>query len=442
LENDMPENKQTHGSMVQLMDSFLHEVDLEKQASNLDLAGDAKSTHPSANVDDGTQAASEGSRSAENEADVKKDVPDTINDESSKNQQGGSDKPTDDQGTVSQSSDEGLKGNVDTPKKDHSKSMTDSGPGDDTFDGNWDKASAELAKMGNDIAATLTVLLKQAGEEAGEAAPAPEQPAETPAAEAAPQADEAPAAEEAPKTEDAPAADDKQASAEVEMYKQAAEQYPEAMEAGYAAATLLAQQLGFGSEKSAADEQSLTAAVAGIRKEAEADAETYLKFLSGYNDAITKAAQGPEELAALANAGGGMPGAEMGGGLPMGGMEEMGGAPGAEELAGLGAEGGEEGGDEEAQLEEIAAALDEAGITPEELAAAVAEAQGGEVPEEGAEEGEAMDLGDEGSEEAAEEGAEGMEVPAAAGKPRTKRASTKKASNKAALLKFMRANWQ
>lgn len=423
----MPNNKQTHGSMIQLMDNFLHEVDMEKEASNLDLAGDAKSTHPSANVDDGTSPASEGSRSAENEADVKKDVPDTINDESSKNQQGGSKKPTDDQGTISQGSDDGLKGNVDTPKKDHSKSMADKGPGDDTFDGDWDKASSDLAKLGNDIAASITVLLKQAGETEVEIETKPgKKPKVTVEKET---------------EEDEEEDEEKEASDEVAMYKEAAQQYPDAMEAGYTAATLLAQQLGIMTEKSAADEQALTAAVAGIRKEAAADAEMYLRFLSGYNDAITKAAAGPEELAALANAGGGMPGAEMGGGMPMGGMEEMGGAPGAEELAGLGAEGGE-GGDEEAQLEEIAAALDEAGITPEELAAAVAEAQGGGAPEEG-EEGEAGELGDEGSEEEGEEEEGGqMEVPASAGKPRTKKASTKKASNKAALLQFMRANWK
>jgi len=436
----MPNDKQTHGSMLQMMDNFLHEVDMEKEASNLDLAGDAKSTHPSANVDDGTQAASEGSRSAENEADVKKEVPDTINDESSKNEAGGSKKPTDDQGTVSQSSDEGLKGNVDTPKKDHSKSMTDSGPGDDTFDGNWDKASSDLAKLGNDITASITVLLKQAGEEAGEAAPepAPEAPAadaaaEAPAADAAPAA-EAPAAEAPAADESAP--DDKSAAdASVELYKQAAAEYPDAMQAGYVAASLLADQLGIGSEKSAADEQALTQAVAGIRKEAAADAEMYLKFLQGYNESLQKSAQGPEELAALANAGGGMPGAEMGGAMPMGGME---GAPGAEELAGLGAEGGE-GGDDEAALEEIAAALDEAGVTPEELAAAVAEAQGGEVPEE---EGEAGELGEEGSTETGEGAGEEMEVPAAAGKPSTKTAATKKASNKAALLQTLKRNWK
>lgn len=436
----MPENKQTHGSMVEMMDTFLHEVDLEKQASNLDLAGDAKSTHPSANVDDGTQAASEGARSAENEADVKKEVPDTINDESSKNEAGGSKKPTDDQGTISQSSDEGLKGNVDTPKKDHSKSMTDSGPGDDTFDGNWDKASSDLAKLGNDITASITVLLKQAGEEAPDAAPepAPEAPAadaaaEAPAADAAAPAADAPAAEAPAADESAP--DDKSAAdASVALYKEAAAQYPDAMQAGYVAAAMLADQLGIGSEKTAADEQTLTQVVAGIRKEAEADADMYLKFLQGYQESLKKSAQGPEELAALANAGGGMPGAEMGG-MPMGGM---GGAPGAEELAGLGAEGGE-GGDEEAALEEIAAALDEAGVTPEELAAAVAEAQGGEVPEE---EGEAGELGDEGSTETGEGEGEEMEVPAAAGKPSTKTAATKKASNKAALLQTLKRNWK
>ena len=68
----------THGSVLAQMDNFLERVregELGKEAAaNLDLAGDAKSTHPSANVDDGTQPAREGSRSSENEADVKKMV--------------------------------------------------------------------------------------------------------------------------------------------------------------------------------------------------------------------------------------------------------------------------------------------------------------------------------------------------------------------------------
>lgn len=398
----MSNDKQVHGSAFEVMNTFLHEVDMVKEASNLDLAGDAKSTHPSANVDDGTRPASEGSRSSENESDVKKSVPDTINDESSKNEAGGSEKPTDTQGTISQGSDDGLQGNVDSPKKDHSKSMSDSGPGDDTFDGSWDKASAALAKQGNDIVASLAVLLKQAE------APAPE------------------AVQVAEKT------NEKEASAdpEVALYKEAAEQYPDAMEAGYASAMLLAQQLGAAAEKSAADESAMIAGVAGIRKEAAADADKYIEFLTGYQNALSKAAQGPEELAALANAGGGMPPEMMAGG----------GAPQAEELAGLGAEEAEAGAeDEEASLEEIAAALDEAGITPEELAAAVAEAQGGEVPEEGGEEmaeGEAEDLGEEGSAEG-EEG--GMIAQAAAGRRKT---SVKKASaNKAALINMLRS-WQ
>ncbi len=121
------EPQQTHQSVLQLMDTFLKEAELrEKAATNLDLAGDAKSTHPSANVDDKTKPAQEGARSAENEADVRKDVPDTINDESSKNT-GGTEGATvnGDQGTVTMASDSGLKGNVDVPKKDHSQSMSD-----------------------------------------------------------------------------------------------------------------------------------------------------------------------------------------------------------------------------------------------------------------------------------------------------------------------------
>jgi len=143
-----------------MMDNLLKETaDLEKaSAANLDLASDGKSTHPSAKVDDKTQAAREGSRSAENEADVRKDVPDNVEESGSKNAPGGSKKPSDSMGTVSMDADSGLQGNVDTPKKDHSQSMSDSGPGDgsETFSGDWDKASAaDLLGEANGILADI-----------------------------------------------------------------------------------------------------------------------------------------------------------------------------------------------------------------------------------------------------------------------------------------------
>jgi len=86
------------------------------------------------------------------------------------------------------------------------------------------------------------------------------------------------------------------------------------------------------------------------------DAESYIGFLQGYQDSMQKAS---------------MMGADMAG------------APADAAAAGpevaMGAEGGEggEGGelDDDAVVEALAEALDEAGVTPEELAQAVAEAR-------------------------------------------------------------------
>jgi hypothetical protein len=368
----------THKSVLTLIDGFLKEAsaDLEKQASNLDLAGDAKSTHPSANVDDKTKPATEGSRSSENEADVKKEVPNTINDASSENRGGSEEAATvqGDQGTATMSSDSGLKGNVDTPKKDHSKSMSDSGPGDDTFNNNWDKASAAAALTGeaNKLLADVALLsgTKQAGQK--QAAPQAKKEDAQPAA---------PADGEAQASDAAKTASDDEA---VEMFKKAAEQYPEDVEAGYVAAAMLAQQLGLMKEAGAEDETAQQ--VAAIQKEAEADAENYVQFLQGFAETMEKGAQPMGDPAALAAlAGEGDAGGEMG-------AEEM--AEGGEDVGDVEAgEGGEEealeGGED--QLDAIAAALAKAGVTPEELAAAVAaqgeEGEGEEV--EGEEVGEA-----------------------------------------------------
>jgi hypothetical protein len=360
----------THGSVINLIDGFL------KEASNLDLAGDAKTTHPSANVDDKTKPATEGARSSENEADVKKEVPDTINDTASENK-GGTEgaTPNGDQGTETMASDSGLKGTVDTPKKDHSKAMSDSGPGDDTFSGNWDKASAAGSLVADANALLADVAMLGGVEVPNTAAPA------------------------------APATSKEAGDDTVGLFKEAASQYPEDVEAGYVAAALLAQRLGLMKE---ASEDVSTEAVAAIQKEASSDAENYVDYLTGFAEEMEKAAQpmmggaDPSALAALAGAGdaGGEMGAEeMGeGAAEMGaGAEEMG--AGAEELgdadedeeaaaeeaiqALLAAEEGEPGGGEEAGEEDLAEVLQDAGVDIPSLMAALQEG-GGEEEEEGA----------------------------------------------------------
>lgn len=358
-----------HGSVVALIDTLLKEAnasdeELSKEASNLDLAGDAKSTHPSANVDDKTKPAAEGSRSSENEADVKKDVPNSINNPDTENTDAkGNEGATvnGDQGTTTMAADSGLKGNVDSPKKDHSGSMSDSGPGDgsDTFKGDWDKASAASALVGEANALLADVAMLSGEPEAPSTpAPTPEQDAQKSAADSGQsvEGDEA-----------------------AEVFKKAAEQFPEDVEAGYTAAALLAQQMGLMKEGSEIDEVDATR-ISGIQKTASDDADNYVVFLRGYADLMQKAAMPmgappPEALAALAgegDAGGEMGEEEMAEGA---GEEDVGaaleGLGGAEEGAGAEEEAG--GGEEEAIMQLLA----DSGIDLEELQALLANQPGG-----------------------------------------------------------------
>ncbi|KKN45024.1 hypothetical protein LCGC14_0687360 [marine sediment metagenome] len=454
--------EQTHQSVAALMDGFLEKVaEEEKAASNLDLAGDAKSKHPSAQADDKTRPAAEGARSAENEADVRKTTPNTINDPGTQNPEGGSKKPTDTQGTVSMSSDVSAAGNVDTPKNQHSMAANSAtGPG---MEGKNDKAAtddvASVVKLGNDLLAQIALLTKQSGDEdpaaaaSGDGGAAEGAAADTGAADAG-KADGG----------QADAAPDKEATEKAsQLFKEAAEKYPEDVEAGYVAAAMLAQQLGLISDdgtKTASDDE-LTQFIATVRKQAAEDAAGYVEFLKGYQVALSKGAQpvDPAALAALGNAGDGeaLPGAgEEGGEAPGGaGLGGLGGLEGlgaeGQDAEGQGAEGlggeeqGGEGevGDEEA-IAAIAEALDEAGVTPEQLAQAVAEAEGG-----GGEEGEEAGMaGMEGAEGA--EGAglppgllggagapAGLEAAASGARPATKQASSNARALTAGMVAYL-----
>lgn len=381
----MPKN----ANVLTMIDNLLAQADLEKQAANEDLASDGKSSHPSANVEDGTQDATEGARSSENEADVKKDVPNNVEESESKNPEGGSTNAADSMGTQSMAADE-MKGDVETPKKDHSKSMSDSGPGDDTFDGEWDKASADQ------LVAGANSLLKQINSDLEKGAAK----AKTPKVEV-----EVEVEDEDEEDEEEKEASDKLAT----MYKEAAAQYPEDEEAGYAAAGMLIDYLVNTKQASDNQEEEYANIVSGAQKQAADDAKLYMNFLDGFKQAmeLPMEAMGGEEAAMPPEAGG----------------EEAalaalaGGGEGGEEMGG-------EGSDDEAIIEAIAEALDEAGVSPEELAQAIAESQGAGGEELGAEAGaeEGADLGAlMGAEAGGEAGAEApVEPKIAADKAATK----------------------
>ena len=415
----------TNGNLLQLMDAMLKQAELEKEAGNLDLASDGKTSHPSANVEDGTQPAKEGERSSENSADIAKDVPDNVEEAASKNTPGDSKKPTDSMGTQSMSSDESRAGNVDTPKSQPSMASNPAvGPNPKTKFGS-DQLIGEANAIMGEIAKLLDVPQEKA---AGEAATT-EAPEGAEGTQSDPQLTQQ---------------DNKEAADSAELYKQAAVKYPEDEDAGYVAAEMLINYLNGGTDKQASDADAYTSVVGDITKAAEADANAYIGFMEGYQKAMQKKAQDPAALlgALGGGAGGAGPEAMMGGGGPeamMGGagpeamMGEGEGAPdpaalaalagGAPEMGAEGGEGGEMGGeelDDEAIIEALAEALDEAGITPEELAEVVAEAQGGAPAEEAeaatgeAEAGAEMAGAGEGEELAGAEGLAGMEAQAAA----------------------------
>jgi len=395
-----------------MIDNLLDQANHEKQAAaNLDLASDSKSKHPSADVSDGTRPAAEGARSAENKSDISKQVPNNVEESGSKNEAGGSENQADTMGTQSMEADE-TKGNVDTPKSTDPQ-IAGKGPGNELKMKYGTKVSAD------ELVSGANALLKQLSDSLN--------------VKSAEIATPAGVAEVEIKTEKK---DEKEAGDVAGMYKAAAEAYPSDEEAGYVAASMLIDFLG--EEKAAADQYTKT--VDSIQKQASADAESYVSFLKGYQKSIKSAAMPgmPEGLEGMMGGAGAPPEAGMGG--EGGGGEEaalaaLAGAGGGE--AGLGGEGGEEGGegsDDASIIEAIAEALDEAGVTPEELAEAVAEAQG-EAPMEGGEgmppEGGGMPP--EGGELAPAPAGEGMPPEPKLASAKSNRGQVKKAANRDAL---------
>jgi len=301
------------------IEDFLNTIQTEKSASD-----DPGTTHPVKNAPNGEIDATEGARSSENEADIKKG--EGVSDASPENNAGDSDKETDSQGTESQAADE-MKGNVDgSPEM-----APNTGTRENVMKAAADMSTSELA---NQILADVAVMTQ-----------------------------------------------DKQASAETtEDNKKASASNAEAAADGYKAAEAAAGALGLDKEAQVKEAMEL------FSKTAHDDGIIYSDFLKGYAETMQKRAMG-EEL--------GLEGAE----LPEGGMEE-----------GMPEEGMEEGGGaDEAELEELAAALDEAGVTPEELAAALEGEAGMEGGEEGIPPEAAAEAGAEGeapAEEMAEEVAE------------------------------------
>jgi len=364
------------GNALNLLQTFIKEAQKSEQMAKKATDPSEPTSHPVMKTEDGTQKAQEGAKGTELTSDIRK----AYGESGVTGQQDAGSAPGNSEKTIGEMkpmASDSMGGNVQTPKA-TKDAPPGKGPGDDTFSEKY----SELAGIGNRLLGSLSTLIQQK-----QAAMPPQLAAalgkkETPKEE--PKAEEK---KEGPAHEKA---EGEKAGSAVNKAAAAAEQYPDDAAAGYMVAESLLNELNQNQlqQKQAADKFE------NIIKTAQDDAVLYASFFNGLTKgaefgkhARTKAAEGlpmseeggeggegPEDA-------GGAPGGPEGG-LPPEIMAQLaGGAGGAgPEAGGAGPEAGgagPEAGGDEAVIEELAQALDQAGVTPEELAQAIAHAQGG-----------------------------------------------------------------
>jgi hypothetical protein len=386
-------------NLLKALDGFLESVTTNKAAEAASTAGhvqnqgDSGTSHPSKSVDDGTQEATEGSRSAENTADVKSDVPGQPVDAAKEDKLDGASenplttaKPTGEDPANETSSTDGLIGG-EAGKDSSGKDTTH--PAKVDFGGKYasiKEAAAGLTSRINAYNAKLAALdippkpdaKKAAASKAAAAEPATADPPE-PGASAESAADPPPEPPAEGKGEDATKEAAASPDADVAAGKQAAE-------------TAVAQLV-----KLASGKQTSAELVTALAKHACADANLLGDMYEGIAAGATEAEKEARVKTARAQAtvaydgvktametemaaggAGGLGSADAGAdAMAFGGEGEQPGAtdPGAGAAAGAG--GGE--------IEQIIQALVQAGIDPNilaeidpaDLAEAIAEMQGG-----------------------------------------------------------------
>lgn len=334
-------------SLFELLRSLADDLSTEKTAAvkRAENPEQGQTSHPSSKADDGTVDATEGARAAENTADVKKDVgglsvdsSDTVPRGTAKDdmpQIGTNATPTGEDPAV----EDNYKANADDPGTTHpARADTNEKYGSCSFEESYQKA----IELSNAILADLAVGFGN---------------------------------QLAPQTKTAAQAAESVANA-LQQDPAAAQEF----QAGYA----LAAQLGLTKE---AAEQVVAETIAQARRDGEFDADLYgmyvtslLKQAAGMRD-VAEAQEGEDHnKPGDAQSGAAEAGATPGGTGPsdeelLQAMSAMQGPPGE---AGAPEAGG--GPSEEEALNELVAALDELGISPDELAAAVSEAEGGATP--------------------------------------------------------------
>jgi hypothetical protein len=325
-------------------------------------------SHPVMKSEDGTQPAREGSRSAENEADVRKALGNQgITGQSDANSADQS-KPTDTIGTIKQDSTE-LKGNAKEPK-----SEKDLPPESKGHPSNVTGKYASLREKG------ASILQKFA------AAPVKEKEEKPDMSKLKGKDSSQPPAMKPP----IKAAELNELEKDAQLKLAAAQKHEDDATAGYMAAEMLVNALGFG--KQAEEQEAMAqATITNIVKVAYDDAQGVAEYLAGRARGF---ALGNQHRTKFANDAMAAPGAETGGAeggegggemIPPEAMAAMqggggGGMPGGGEPDG---DEGAGGGEVDPHVEELVKALEAEGITPEQLEAALAAEGGGEGGGEG-----------------------------------------------------------
>lgn len=370
----MPEQTTTGGVLADL-DVYLGEI-REKRAAE---AGDTGTTHPSKGVDDQTRPATEGARSAENEADVKADVPGESVDEASEAEAETPAKPV--AMTTAKTTGEDPSNETSSAKGDKEDGTT-THPADAETVGekysSFDELASAIGKdpekvacdLGNALMADIAVLI---GEH--------HVPEKAAGAEAAPA--------EAPREPEGEATEEELQQIAEAGYKTAAEVHA-ALEQGQQQITR--EMVDMVVKEAASDAKMVVSYFEGLKsgaeesvnpprgKRAAEDEEPKEEEAAPKPEEPPAPAAGaedatlpPEDISALAAAANEPPAREEGA-APAAAPEEMppeiGGAP-EEMLGGLGDVSDEE------VVEALSEALAEAGVTPEELAQAVAGEQAG-----------------------------------------------------------------
>ena len=350
------------GNALDLCDKFLKQAQeqqakLASETKKADPGSDQMGTstsHPSGSAPDGTRPAATGSRAAENEADVKKAIGSTgVTGQQDANSVAGKSTAPAVKDHVG-ASDEGLKGTTPAPAATLPKPPeSPSHPSNEPFSIKY----SSLIAAGN-------ALVEKLGELAKKSDPDPDPEPDPDPGKMPPQLAAAKAKKEKKEGDKDTVSDPPKAAAERAELAKEADMYVDDLKAGHLTAAALKGEDG-AQEKLAEFAGQM---VEKYRGEAEAGAKAAEQVVGLTKEQTKAAADMAAQIIKAAEGDADMYGSFLGG---MGeGGPDAGAAAGASP-AGLGAGPEGPGGGQDAQIEQLAAMLDEMGITPEEVIQAI-----------------------------------------------------------------------